>query len=138
MPFYKSSQGVLADAMPSSLAEIIDSIGIGATLKITKSFGGIRIYVPGEEHITPEHSLARAIGMEAARKLARVRAREFIDVPRAARYLRAVRDAAIRAGLDQASAADLARLYSTTRRHIFRIKAAGDEAGDDERQLRLL
>ncbi len=127
-----------AGALPPSLAEIIDAIGIGAALKLVEAYGGIRVYVPGEEYIDAEHALVRAVGLEAARRLARARAREFIEVPRAAAYLRAVRNAAIRDGLTEASAAELARRYGTTRRNIFRIKAAEETDDVGERQPRLL
>ncbi len=39
--------------------------------------------------------------------------------------MRAMRDTAIREGLETASAAEIARRFNTTRRNIFRIKAAG-------------
>ena len=126
------------DALPASLTEIIDAIGIGATLKLVEAFGGIRVYVPSEdtlrssEHLARDgHPLARAIGVEAACKLARLRSGEFLDLPRATAYMRAMRDAAIRDGLENASAAALAIQYHTTRRNIFRIKAAGGDAADD-------
>ncbi len=117
--------------LPASLAEIIDAIGIAAALKLVERYGGTRVYVPSEETITVTHPLACAIGLEAARKLARVRGREYLDVPRCAAYVRAIRNAAIRDGLAEASAAELARQYCTTRRNIFRIAAAGDDASND-------
>ena len=132
------SDDAFADALPHSLAEIIDAIGIGATLKLVEAFGGIRVYVPSadtlrsSQHLARDgHPLARAIGVEAACKLAQLRAGEFLELPRATAYMRAMRDAAIRDGLENASAAALAQQYHTTRRNIFRIKAAGGDAADD-------
>ena len=113
------------DALPASLTEIIDAIGIGATLKLAEAFGGIRIYIPREGRLRDGHPLARAIGLEEAKRLARLHAGEFLEPPRVTAYMRAVRDTAIREGLETASAAKIARRFNTTRRNIFRIKVAG-------------
>lgn len=130
-----SRTDAFADALPESLAEIIDAIGIGATLKLVEAYGGIRCYIPGEDTLRDDHSLVRAIGTEAACKLARLFQSEFIEPPRATAYLRAMRDAAIREGLENASAAQLARKFGTTRRNIFRIKAADPGTDDQQRDL---
>lgn len=130
-----SRAAALAAALPASLADIIDAIGIAATLKLVEAFGGIRIYVPSEDTLHEGHPLVRAIGMEAAVKLARLYPSEFIEPPRATAYMREIRNAAVREGMENASAAELARRFQTTRRNIFRIMAAGPELEDPQPDL---
>lgn len=120
--------------LPPKLAELVDEIGFPATLKLVEKWGGIRLYVPLEDNLTPEHPIAKEVGFEAARKLARAHS-EWLEVPLAARYLRGVRDKIIREAYDDASAARLARRFGMTRRNIFYI--VGREEPDEAKQPEL-
>lgn len=121
-----------ADHLPPSLAELVRLIGFPATLKLVERFGGGRLYVPLEEHLNDQHAIVLAIGKEAARKLSRDRATEILEIPRAAAYMRVVRDTIMREQYETKSATDLAREYGMTRRNVFyRVGAANDDEQDD-------
>jgi hypothetical protein len=107
--------------LPPKLEELVEAIGFSATLKLVDRWGGVRLYVPLEEHLTPEHAIVKELGAENAAKLARTH-NEWLEVPRAARYLRMVRNRVIRE--TGTSASRLARKFSMTRRNIFYIRAA--------------
>lgn len=115
----------VSDLLPPKLAELVEEIGFPATLKLAEKWGGIRLYVPLEDNLSAEHPIAKEIGFEVARKLARAHS-EWLEVPRAARYLRSVRDTIIREAYDDASAARLARRFGMTRRNIFYIVQRAD------------
>lgn len=124
----------LSDDLPKSLAEVIDAIGLAATLKLLQRFGGIRIYVPQPAHLTDDHELARAIGLAAARKLARIWGSERMPLPRAARALRLARDRALRLDYQTMSAAQCALKYQLTERQVYWIAGRVE---DDRRQAEL-
>lgn len=121
-----------ADYMPPSLAELVRLIGLASTLKLVERFGGIRLYVPLEQHLRDSHPIARAIGVDAARTLARDRATETLEIPLAKDYLRRVRDRVMAGQYETKSATELAREYGMTRRNVFyRLGAANDDSQGD-------
>lgn len=121
-----------ADHLPPSLADLVRLIGFAATLKLVERFGGGRLYVPLEQHLTEQHPIVRAIGKEAARKLARDRKTEILEIPRAVAYMRVVRDRLMREQYETRSASELAREYGMTRRNVFyRVGAANDDEQGD-------
>lgn len=127
----QAKQADPADHLPPSLAELVRLIGFPATLKLVERFGGCRLYVPLEQHLTEQHAIVRAIGRDAARKLARDRKTETLEIPRAAAYLRVVRDTIMREQYETRSTAALAREYGMTRRNVFyRVGAANDTQDD--------
>lgn len=71
----------LRDILPEKLAEIAEIIGVDAALTLSKSFPGIRIFVP--KHVRGDSVLVAAIGIQAARKLSRHYDGESIVVPMA-------------------------------------------------------
>ncbi len=111
-----------ADVLPPKLAELVDALGFPATLKLVERWGGVRLYVPLEQNLTDEHELVQVLGLAAARKLAAAH-KEWLEVPRAAAYLRQVRDRIIRESYGGKSASRLARQFGMTRRNIFYIVA---------------
>lgn len=126
------SQADPADHLPPSLAELVRLIGFTATLKLVERFGGGRLYVPLEGHLTEQHPIVRAIGKDAARKLSRDRKTEILEIPRAVAYMRVVRDAMMREQYQTQSASALAREHGMTRRNVFlRLAAANDDDQDD-------
>ena len=124
----------VSDLLPPKLAELVDEIGFPATLKLVEKWGGIRLYVPLEDNLDIEHPIAKEIGIDAARKLARAHS-EWLEVPRAARYMRGVRDKIIREAYDDASAARLARRFGMTRRNVFYIVGREDPADGRQQDL---
>ncbi len=123
------------DDLPDSLREVVDLIGLAATLKLVEHFGGrTQLYVPRE--IEPDHPIVQAIGITAARKLATVYGADALrNIPRCAEGLRRIRNAEIHARRGE-SAAALALEYGLTERQIWTIRAEDDE-GADARQAAL-
>jgi Mor family transcriptional regulator len=117
----------LAEDLPESLADVVEAIGIAATLKLIERFGGIRIYVPLREHISDDHELARAIGLVAARKLAEIWGKERMPLPRAAKAMRLARDRALRRDYQSISASQCALKYQVTERQVYWIVGRDEE-----------
>lgn len=120
------------DDLPESLREVVEIIGLAATLNLVEQFGGhIALGVPRE--IEPEHPIAVAIGITAARKLsAQYGGDRLRNIPLCVAGLRRIRDAEIcrRAGRETAVA--LAHEFSMTERHVWRILAECGESNDDQ------
>ena len=119
----------LRACLPPSLAELVDVIGVAATLALAERCGGMRVYVPMEEHLSADHELVKLLGEATARELSRARAKEILDVPHAAAYLRELRDREIRAAYQAESADRLASRYRLSRRQIFVIVGGECDAG---------
>ena len=118
--------------MPGSLGDVVDAIGIDATLLLVESLGGTRVYVPGR--MTPQHALVRIIGHRRAYALADQFPGETLDLPRCVSAIRAVRDNAIRAAReDGARPKQLALKHGLTERQIYSILAA-EEPGESPQQ----
>jgi len=81
------------DLLPDELRQIAEEIGVDAALKLVSARGGVCLYVPMV--MTPDHPIARLIGMEAARKLSKRYQGERIEIPRAVGWRRALRDVLI-------------------------------------------
>lgn len=126
------------DDLPESLRDVVELIGLSATLKLVERFGGlIKLYVPRE--IELEHPIAQAIGITAARKLAsRYGADCLTSIPLCAEGLRRLRDAELVRRAERETPAALALLYGITERHVWRILAEARAAeGEDDRQSAL-
>lgn len=122
------------DDLPESLREVVDLVGLPATLKLVEHFGGaIAVYVPRE--IEADHPLAHAVGPAAARKLSSLYGGDYLrNIPRCARGLRRIRDVEIRARRTE-GAFRLALEFGLTERQIWTIFAEDDER--DARQAAL-
>lgn len=128
-----------AGVLPAKLLELVEAVGFPETLKLVERWGGVRLYVPLPEHVTPEHPIAKEIGLDAALKLAATIRKsgsidQWLEVPRAARYLRKVRDQLIRSAYTETSASRLARKHGMTRRNIFYI-VGREDADEPQRDL---
>lgn len=114
-----------AAALPESLRELAELIGLPAVIALAEHWGGIRLYVPLD--IEADHILARRLGLTAARKLSERYAMDTLVIPRACAALRAYRDNQIRARyIAGQSAARLAREFALTERQIFSIVASAE------------
>lgn len=127
---------LLLEDLPESLREVVDLIGLAATLNLVEHFGGlITLYVPRD--IEPSHQIAIAIGITAARKLVLRYGGDCLrSIPLCAAGLRRIRDAEIRRRSASESAASLAREFMLTERHVWRILAEGTDS-DDGKQAAL-
>jgi Mor family transcriptional regulator len=111
------------------LLDIITAIGMPAAMKLVESFGGTRIYLPLPENVTPDNEIAKVIGVEATRTLARLWAQERPSIPLARRHLRIIVKSEILREKGKLSVPELARKYGTTERTIFRYMSEIDEPG---------
>jgi hypothetical protein len=126
-------QADAADYMPPSLKDLVTLIGFPATLKLVERYGGLPLYVPREEHLNADHGIVATIGADLARKLSRDRGTETLEIPRAAGYLRWVRDQVMRRQYETRSASELAREFGMTRRNVF--YRVGTDEDDDQGDL---
>ncbi len=110
------------EALPPSLQEVADLIGEALTTQLVREFGGWRVYVP--KNPTEECDLVRAVGMEAALKMATVWARDYLLVPACVDVFRERRDAELFQRYQAGEHAKrLARCYRLSLRHVYKILA---------------
>lgn len=111
-----------AGDLPPRLAQLAETIGLAATLRLVECRGGTKIYVP--ESATAEHWLARTIGVAALQKLVDAYRGDMLEIDRAAAAVRAARDREIIARYAAGeSTATLALAFGLTQRQIFNILA---------------
>lgn len=119
--------------LPQSMREVVELIGVESTFKLIDRFSGINeLYIP--ERIKSSHPIAEAVGYFNARKLSQNFGKTYINVPRAAAAMRALRNDMIRTEYSQGilSARQLAQKYSLTERWIWEIigQAVNDKQGE--------
>lgn len=124
--------GIDASILPPSLQELVLILELPPTLRLVEHVGGTGVFVPTTERCKPEHQLARIVGFAALLKLAEARGGEYIEIPRAASALRAVRDNQIKALYPSKSQRELALLFGLTERQIRNI--LGDQVADEKQQ----
>lgn len=110
--------------LPASLREVIEIIGLPATLKLVENWGGlIALYIP--RNINTDHPLARQLGLEAAFKLTERWGGDYLrNIPKATAALRAARNREIIARRAAGeSAAKLALEYGVTERQIWNVQS---------------
>lgn len=119
------------EALPPSLVDVAEVVGLAATLALVEHAGGVRIYVP--ERLGDEHRLVEWLGREAAALLSEAFAMEELVVPRCADALRRVRNRQIRHERDQgARPAELALRYRLTERQVYTILSRDDAPAADQ------
>lgn len=110
------------DLLPDSLREIVDLIGLGATMKLVEQYGGIRVKIP--ESCRRNSELTKCVGIEASRKLTDVYGGDRLELPLMLKALLTIRDLEINQRLDAGeSMSKLARQYHMTRRNILYIRS---------------
>lgn len=108
--------------LPGVLREMTDLIGLPATMQIVQRHGGTRLWVPAlVETLAPDHKLVKLVGMAAARTLSEQYGGETLEIPKAERALRAIRDKAIREQWPAKSQSQLATEYNLTERQVRTI-----------------
>lgn len=122
------------------LEELVDAIGQQAALQLLAQHGGTRLYIPA--HPGPDHAIVKAIGGEAAAKLAEHIATGVggltIELPRgpaglAAKHRRRLLEAAGRGDMTEREIAQDLRVHGRT---VRRARAKLREE-DDAKQGRL-
>lgn len=106
--------------MRDILDELVGAIGQVDALKFIETFGGTRIYLPLPENVDAGNQIAKAIGIEPARALARLWAQCYVDVPMTTSRL--LRDE-IRRDREHMTVRQIARKYKTHERSIWRLLA---------------
>lgn len=129
-----------ADLLPPLLQRFVELIGLGPTMELVRRFGGVRVYVPTPERVTPEHAWVAIIGIDNLRALAG----EFgglphFQLPSAERALKAARNAQIAADYStKKTARQLALEHRLTEGQVVRILSkAGASPPVDKSQRRL-
>lgn len=127
--------------MNARLEELVDAIGLPATLRLVDAFGGVRVYFPHPSRVRLDSDLARAIGADAVQRLAALWPSTYVALPQAAAYLRRERNRAIHLEKDKLSIRELALKYDLTERAVYSIiiNPPADEPATarDEAQLHL-
>lgn len=128
----KSWSDLSTELLPKVLQEFVRLIGLHATMLLVERFGGLRIYIPLNP--TADHQFAQIIGFENLVKLSQEYGREdHFELPKAARALRALRDAKMRAEYGPKSLRQLAAEHQLTERQVTRI--VGAAVNDDQAEL---
>ena len=110
----------------------VEKMGLPATLHLVQAYGGRRLYVPTNP--SPEHALAKLIGMDALRNLCRLHGdTERVLIPKADYALSQARNRRIRSQYGPKSIRMLAEEYQISERRVFQIVA---EPAGGSRQAR--
>lgn len=128
--------------MNARLEELVQAIGLPATLRLVDAFGGVRVYFPNPTRVRVDSDLARAIGADAVQRLAAMWPSTYVSLPQAAAYLRRERNRAIHREKDAVSIRDLALKYELSERAVYSIiinppTEAPELAARDEAQYQL-
>jgi len=134
------STAIPIDLLPPLLQDFERLIGLQATMALVQRWGGLRVYFPTPDRVTPDHPYARVIGTEALIKLAKeYGSLPHFQLPKAERALLAVRNARIAADYaTNKTARRIAAEYGLTEGQVVRIVATmGVTAPLDRRQRAL-
>lgn len=107
--------------MNARLEELMQAIGLPATLRLVETFGGVRVYFPHPSRVRVDSDLARVIGVEAVRQLAVLWPSTYVALPQAAAYLRRERNRAIHREKDKLSIRALALKYEISERMVYTV-----------------
>lgn len=64
-----------------TLNEIVAACGHQAAIAITRAFGGRQLSVPNPDRLSEDHPIALTVGLTAARKLAKAKGGERLEIP---------------------------------------------------------
>ena len=122
-------------ALPRTVREIADLIGLDATLKLVDRYGGIGFYCAANP--TESHPLSLLVGFAEAHRLATKFRSEYVKVPRCHKLILRARNAEICAEFQAGeTAGSLARRHGMTERNIWKILRQS-RVQDDPRQRKL-
>lgn len=127
--------------MNARLEELVQAIGLPATLRLVDVFGGVRVYFPHPSRVRVDSDLARAIGAEPVQRLAALWPSTYVSLPQAAAYLRRERNRAIHREKATLSIRELSLKYELTERAVYSIiinpPLGEPELAHDETQYQL-
>lgn len=106
--------------LPPKLLEIAEYCGDSTAMALLQHYGGGHLCVPHK--VDMQHPLSLALGVEAAAKFCQLFAGEIINMPRAAKAMRTLRNAEMRRLRGEGwSCFQLARHYHLTERQVITI-----------------
>ncbi len=109
-------------ALPASMLEIKEVVGVTGAVKLLQECGGTRIFIP--RRLKAQHKLANLLGLEAARKMSAYFGGETLTIVRGSRARKRLRNLDIVRRYDQGEKVpELARCYELTERQIYTILA---------------
>lgn len=114
--------------LPPTARLLARAIGMSATVRLLQARGGTQLHVPVDP--SRAYVLPGVLSADEIAALARAFGGQRLDLPKLDKLLRQIRDAQIRADRAHRSAAQVAREYGLTRRHVINITGA-TEAGED-------
>lgn len=118
--------GLNPDYFPQSALDLIEDIGLEATIKIVEQRGGVRLFVPVKAK--SDHWLMDCIGQDSFEQLVLVSAGLEIEIPRCCAALRALRESEIHAGAQSGETnAVLALRFGYTERGIRKVRRRVEE-----------
>lgn len=110
------------------LEDICAEIGYGATTALVAWFGNSNLYVP--EDVSPQHPIAKAIGIRPAQRLSAAWGGETLWVADGAAETRDRRDRAVAVLLGQGKGAkDIAKEVGLTERRVQQIRVRLEQTG---------
>lgn len=112
------------EALPATARELVQVIGIDATIDLVKMFGGDELKIPVNIEAAPRirDILIETIGPAAAEKLVQRYTGTWLYIPTCRIALIALRDRSIIERFDAGEDFDkLRREHKITRRHLYRI-----------------
>tara|TARA_R110002096_G_scaffold417159_1_gene620703 strand:- start:31 stop:423 length:393 start_codon:yes stop_codon:yes gene_type:complete len=121
------------ELLPKGLREIAELIGVNATLKVVKAYGGTRFWFCSK--FDKGSDLVKLIGMSKAKILWENYQGERIVIDKAEAALRELRDREIFSKLNTHKRSSLALEYHLTEETIYRIQR---DRQQDKLQMKLL
>ncbi|MCM2306220.1 MAG: hypothetical protein NDI91_01975 [Sulfuritalea sp.] len=105
----ETKEKVYVSQLPAKARELVDFLGLPATLLLVKEYGGQTFMVPKGKRalgVARISELAEVIGTEAAEKLCHTYGGEYLTVPTCKRPLQALRDADMQSRFDAMTSAE--------------------------------
>ena len=114
-------------ALPESLIDLAETLGVRVALKLMQEFGGQDLRVP--KNPKPDHPIIKALGEEDGRAVCHFMADQAVYVPHARAGARRLSVLELTAG--GRTRAEIARLLGVSTRHVRRLAKARDPRQDD-------
>ena len=116
------------DLLEPLLRQLVDLIGLPATMAIVEACGGTLLIIPRQAD--QNEFLLRLVGPEKAAILGRALGPDRLLIPKAVAALTAARNRRILAQLKTRSVRQVAREFGLGERQVWYIKSEADEADD--------
>ena len=130
------SSSLNPDLLTRNMRDIVEVIGIRATIRLVSSHGGTRIFMPSR--YKTNNSLAAVIGDANVKKLWEVYQGEHVMIDRCEKALLFQRDQEIIAMLNnKIKVADIARKFGLTEMRIYQIQKQHSQNVNSD-QMRLI